>query len=116
MKKFLVLVFLIMLFVSILVPYGTMAAKRESHERTMTVSEFNAFIREGTGTVVPYVETCCDRPPNLKWRQYTWHIVNDGTGICVAHKIMKDQYCTWCGSIWQEAVYVRSEPGCGKRM
>lgn len=115
MKKYLVSVLLVMLLVSIIAPYGTMAAKHEAKERTMTVSEFNAFLRERTGTVVPYGETCCDRPPNLKWRQYTIHIINDRTSICVGHTIWKDQYCTWCGSIWQEGVYVGSAPGCGKK-
>lgn len=84
---------------------------------TITDEEFKQLL-EGNSVdqVEPQDVTCCDRSPSLSWRhRSTMHIYPQGGGRCLSLAYFGDQYCIWCGAIWQSNVcYEQTSSGCGQ--
>lgn len=84
---------------------------------TITEEEFKQLLQESSmEQAQPQAVTCCDRTPSLAWRhRSTMHITQQGGGQCLSLAYFGDQYCRWCGSIWQSNVcYEQTSSGCGQ--
>lgn len=64
----------------------------------------------------PMSQSCCQGYPDLVWvHNYTWHLYDTYSGICLSLAYFGDQVCRKCGSIWvYNTCYYQTSSGCGQ--
>ncbi|HHV12071.1 MAG TPA: hypothetical protein GXX75_17495 [Clostridiales bacterium] len=77
-------------------------------------NDFEHLIANTSNIISPMGITCCDRAPRLEWRTTSiMHIYPNPAGYCQSVAYFGDQYCTYCGAVWQYGVCYRQTSGCG---
>lgn len=121
MQKKKIVVVLAMLFVLLYsMAFTSLAAGEDNsplpEECTITVEEFEKLMFNMDSVNTPRITTCCDGRPNLVWRNTkTMHIYAEGGGPCLSLAYFGDQYCTKCGTVWQQDIcYKQTNTGCGQ--
>lgn len=110
----------LMLGLSLLLPTSAGAASVPAEGDQASVSRigFLGELAQATGAdTSAYADvelpfTDCTQEPNIAWAWYNWLINGDGTGVCRANDINREEAATILGR-WMDNTYTELPAGCG---